>query len=81
MQVTKVQRNIFKEGKGLKEVVEEGARRNGGVFAAPNALDGLRAFVEVSAHLDSCNYTACKLIIPLDQKREPRWIDPIKPKL
>ncbi|KAL8293362.1 hypothetical protein RQP46_000063 [Phenoliferia psychrophenolica] len=46
VQVTKVQKNIFMEGKGWKEVVEEGLRRNGGVFAGENARDGLRAFVE-----------------------------------
>ncbi|KAL8293367.1 hypothetical protein RQP46_000068 [Phenoliferia psychrophenolica] len=46
VQVTKVQKNIFMEEEGLKEVVEEGLRRNGGVFAGENARDGLRAFVE-----------------------------------
>lgn len=81
--VSKEQINLFKDGKGLQNIVNESleSERAQATYSGFNIKEGLRAFVEVSAVPFVKQHCSLGLLV---QKRSPEWRDPpklSKPKL
>lgn len=80
VQVTKQQINLFKEGKGVEEVVMESSELDGDVNEGPDFAEGLRAFAEVRRSgfpsLPVARFFLANF--PWLQRRTPVWTNPPK---